>query len=51
MRPFVWTKNDLRWEVFVDGEIYAAYFFALQEGRPPGALCGLVRRNSGVGFL
>eukprot|EP00913_Durusdinium_trenchii_P022917 g21518.t1 len=25
--------EKLRWEVFVDGEIYAAYFFALQEGR------------------
>ncbi len=28
------TLQRPRWRVFVDGEIYAAWFFSLQEGRP-----------------
>lgn len=30
--------DKLRWRVFVDGEVYAAYFFSLLEGARPGGM-------------
>jgi len=36
--------DKLKWQVFVDGEVYAAYFFALLEGSRPANVDELPRR-------